>query len=88
MIISTAAGSHVHQYWVIFSGSLALAIKVPSDGVPIGRPKPKNESPVSTPMFSANDSVVSTIINDEMFGMISLKIILKLLVPDVFDAAT
>lgn len=83
-----AAGNQVHQYCVMLLGSFALAINVPKDGVWGGKPNPKYDSPVSTPMFSANESVVSTIINDEMLGMISLKIIFNGFVPEVIDAAT
>ena len=64
-----------------------MKLKFPN-GVAAGNPKPKNDNATSIPIFEANANVALTIIIEEIFGNISLNIILKLLVPIVFEALT
>ena len=82
------AGSQIHVLFWIISGLFAELINVPSDGVPIGKPNPKNDKPVSNPIFPAKASVKYVKINVLKFGIISLNIILISDVPIVFEAET
>lgn len=85
---TSTAGNQTHQRSKIKSGFEAKPIRVPRLGVSIGKPKPKNDSAVSIPIELAIVKVKSVMINELIFGKTPANMILKLDVPDVFDAIT
>jgi len=82
------AGNQIHCLLTSTSPLLAYPISVPKLGTLVGRPKPKNVSVVSIPIFAAKFIVKLVMINELRFGMISRNMMTKSLVPRVFDALT
>ena len=85
---TNTAGNQTHQRLKIKSGLDAYPMSVPKLGVSIGKPKPKNDSAVSIPIELAMVKVKSVMINELIFGKTPANMILKLDVPDVFEAMT
>ena len=86
--IRIEAGTQTHCLFTKTSESVANEISVPKLGVSFGKPKPKKVYVVSIPILPAKFIVKLVIINELKLGMISLNIILKSFVPNVFEAET